>query len=302
VYSVVEPLFAVALLVANNAVAPDAPDLYMFTLPVAFSEPDMSTAWFNWLTYDAVDANDADTAFNTYDAVCASVTNDAVCASVTNDAVCANDDVTAFDAHDAVPNNEPVMPFCTVKLPVIVAEPDNVMVRSEDTSNIADDPVYMVHSEPDTASVTSNNGPFDPLTMNGDEPDLYMFTLPVAFNEPEISTAWFNWLTYDAVDANEADTALSTYDAVCANVTNDAVAACVAYDAVPNNDPVNDVAVKLPVNPYEPVNCFELIHTLPDLTNISPYDVVVDVSSVSCISPSSYPLSIRTCMDPLFDC
>jgi hypothetical protein len=186
----------------------------MFTLPVALIEPDMSTAWFNWLTNDAVAANDDDTAFSTYDAVCAVVTNEAVCASVTNEAVDANDDVIAFDAHDAVPNNEPVMPFCTVKLPVIVAEPFNVITRFEDTSNIADDPVYMVHSEPDTASVTSNNGPFDPLITSGDEPDLYMFTLPVAFSEPEMSTAWFNWLTYDAVDANDDDTAFSTYDAV----------------------------------------------------------------------------------------
>ena len=106
------------------------------------------------------------------------------------------------------------MPFCTFKLPVIIAEPLNVNIRAEVKSNIGSDPVYMVHSEPDTVSVTSNNGPFDPLTISGDEPDLYRFTLPVAFNEPEINTAWFNWLTYDAVDANEADTALSTYDAV----------------------------------------------------------------------------------------
>jgi hypothetical protein len=123
---------------------------------------------------------------------------------------------------------------------VIVAEPFKVITRFEDTSNIADDPVYIVHSEPDTESVTSNNGPFDPLITSGDEPDLYMFTLPVAFNEPEMSTAWFNWLTYDDVDANEADTAFNTYEEVCASVTNDAVSANDAYDAVPFNTPVND--------------------------------------------------------------
>ena len=106
------------------------------------------------------------------------------------------------------------MPFCTVKLPVIVAEPFNVITRFDDTSNIADDPVYMVHSEPDTESVTSNNVPCDPLITSGDEPDLYMFTLPVANSEPDMFTVWFNWLTYDAVDANDDDTALSTYDAV----------------------------------------------------------------------------------------
>ncbi len=82
-----------------------------------------------------------------------------------------------------------------------------------------------MNNEPDTTSAMSNNGPFDPLTANTIEPDLYMFTLPVAFNEPEISTAWFNWLTYDAVDANDDDTALSTYDAVCANTTYEAVCA-----------------------------------------------------------------------------
>jgi hypothetical protein len=153
------------------------PDLYMSTLPVANNEPDMFTVWLSWLTYDAVEANDADTALSTYDAVCAVVTNDAV---------------VAFCAHDAVPNNEPVIPFCTVKLPVIVAEPLKVMVRSDDTSNIGNDPVYIVHNEPDTESVISNNGPCDPLTTSGDEPDLYMFTLPVAFNEPDMFTVWFN--------------------------------------------------------------------------------------------------------------
>lgn len=72
---------------------------------------------------------------------------------------------------------------------MIVAEPLNVIIRFDDTSNIGDDPVYMVHSEPDTASVTSNNVPCDPLIISGDEPDLYMFTLPVALSEPEMFTA-----------------------------------------------------------------------------------------------------------------
>lgn len=93
-----------------------------------------------------------------------------------------------------------------------------------------------------------------------------------------------------------------TNEAVCASTIYDAVAACVAYDEVPNNDPVNDVAEILPVTPYEPVNCFELTHTLPDLTSKSPYDDVVVLSIMLCNSPISYPLSIRTCMDPLIAC
>jgi hypothetical protein len=84
------------------------------------------------------------------------------------------------------------------------------MVRSDDTSNIGEEPVYIVHNEPDTESVISNNGPCDPLTTSGDEPDLYMVTLPVAFNEPDMFTVWFNWLTYDAVEANDALIALVT--------------------------------------------------------------------------------------------
>ena len=97
---------------------------------------------------------------------------------------------------------------------MIIAEPLNVNIRAEVKSNIGNDPVYMVHSEPDTVSVTSSIGPNEPLTVNMLEPDLYMFTLPVALSEPDMFTAWFNWLTYDAVDENDADTALSTYDAV----------------------------------------------------------------------------------------
>jgi hypothetical protein len=109
-----------------------------------------------------VDANEADTAFSTYDAVAACV------------------------AYDAVPNNEPVIPLCTFKLPVIT------VVNPELTCSIGVDPVHTVNSEPDTASSTSNNTPFDPLTANTVEPELYMFTLPVALIEPDMFTVWFN--------------------------------------------------------------------------------------------------------------
>ncbi len=75
--------------------------------------------------------------------------------------------------------------------------------------------------------------------------------------------------------------------------------AIVEYDDVPKSEPVNDVADNEPVKPYEPVNCRLLVHTLPDLTSKSPYELVVVVSRVSCNSPNSYPLSTRTCIDPL---
>ena len=67
-----------------------------------------------------------------------------------------------------------------------------------------------MNNEPDTTSDTSNNGPAEPLTANTVDPDLYILTLPVVLIEPDMFTAWFNWLTYDAVDANDDDTALST--------------------------------------------------------------------------------------------
>jgi hypothetical protein len=41
--------------------------------------------------------------------------------------------------------------------------------------------------------------------------------------------------------------------------TKEAVVALADQLAVPNKDPVNEVALKDPVNPYEPDNCFELI-------------------------------------------
>jgi hypothetical protein len=115
-----------------------------------------------------------------------------------------------------------------------------VVTSDESTTNIFVDPVATVNSAPEIVSVTEINGPVDPLIDNTVEPDLYMFTLPVAFNEPDMFTVWFSWLTYDAVDANDADTAFSTYDAVCAVTTYDAVAAWVAYDAVPFNTPLNE--------------------------------------------------------------
>jgi len=170
----------------------------MDTLPVAFIEPDIYTAWFNWLMYDDVDANDADTAFNTYDAVCDKATYEAVCARVMNDAV------TAFVAHDDVPNNELVTPFCTFKLPVIVVTND------ESTTNMFVDPVDTVNNGPELLSVIDNKGPTDPLIVTTVDPDLYTDTLPVVFNEPDMFTVWFSWLTYDAVDENDALTAFVT--------------------------------------------------------------------------------------------
>jgi hypothetical protein len=78
--------------------------------------------------------------------------------------------------------------------------------------------------------------------------------LPDTVNEPVIITAWFSGLTYEAVDANEADIALEEDIACDALVANDADKACVAYDAVPVkapvsepvNDPVNEVALTAP--------------------------------------------------------
>ena len=74
----------------------------------------------------------------------------------------------------------------------------------------------------------------------------------------------------------------------------EAVKAFVAQLAVPNKLPTNDVAVNEPVIAYEPVSCLEFVQTLPLLISKSPYDVDVDVSTTSCNSPNSYPLSIRT--------
>jgi hypothetical protein len=125
--------------------------------------------------------------------------------------VVTNDAVVALFAQDAVPNNDPVMP------PLTLNEPVTVVVNPELTWNIGVDPVHTVNNEPETTSSTENNTPVDPLTATTFEPDLYVLSEPVNTN------VWFNGFTYDAVDANDDDTALSTYDAVCAFCTNDAV-------------------------------------------------------------------------------
>ena len=113
-----------------------------------------------------------------------------------------NDAVDALFAHDAVPNNDPVIPLLTVNEPVIV------VVNPELTCIIGVEPVHTVNREPETTSSTENNTPVDPLIATTFEPDLYVLSEPVNTN------VWFNGLTNDAVDANDDDTALSTYDAV----------------------------------------------------------------------------------------
>ena len=173
------------------------------------------------------------------------------------------DEVIAFNAHDAVPNNDAVTPLCTFKLPVIVVTND------ESTTNMFVDPVATVNSGPEILSVTVTNGPVEPLMTTTFEPDLYTLKLPVSPNEPVIcadpvygnaATATAP-VTYDAVNAYDDEiTLFEPYgpntpdavmnDAVCAVVTNDAVAACVAYDAVP----VNESAVILPLTDKLPVN------------------------------------------------
>jgi hypothetical protein len=182
------------------------------------NEPVSVSVWLSGLTDDAVDANDADTAFRTYDAVCAVPTKDAVCANEdvvandedtackTYDAVCAvvtNDAVVALFAQDAVPNNDPVIPPLTFNDPVIV------VVKSELTCSIGVEPVHTVNNEPETTSSTVNNTPVEPLTATTFEPDLYVLSEPVNTN------VWFNGFTNDAVDANDADVAIdavSAYD------------------------------------------------------------------------------------------
>jgi len=176
------------------------------------NEPVSVSVWLSGLTDDAVDANDADTAFRTYDAVCAVPTKDAVCANEdvvandedtackTYDAVCAvvmNDAVAACVAYDAVPNNDPVIPPLTLNDPVIV------VVNPELTCSIGVEPVHTVNSEPETTSSTENNTPVDPLIATTFEPDLYVLSEPVNTN------VWFNGFTNDAVDANDADIACS---------------------------------------------------------------------------------------------
>jgi hypothetical protein len=158
-----------------------------------------------------VDANEDDTACNTYEAVCAVVTNDAV---------------DALFAHDAVPNNEPVIPFCTVNDPVITCEPLIVSTRDDCRSTSKAEPEYMLHRDPDNESFTVNSVPNEPLNVNTVEPELYALMDPVTPNEPvicadpvygngEIYPSKYDAVNaYDAVVARDADTAFKTYEAV----------------------------------------------------------------------------------------
>ena len=106
------------------------------------------------------------------------------------------------------------------------------------------EPVATVNNGPEMLSVTESNGPDDPLTVSTVEPDLYMSKLPVTPNEPVIcadpvyGNAATTPVTYDAVNAYDADSelfeydAVTTYEAVCASVTYDAVCAFSTYEAV----------------------------------------------------------------------
>jgi hypothetical protein len=82
--------------------------------------------------------------------------------------------------------------------------------------------------------------------------------LPDTVNEPVIITAWFSGLTYEAVDANEADVALEE-DIACD--------ALVAKLAVPNKLPVNE-----PVN--EAVTEFKTASD-PDTTTFFQFGIVI---------------------------
>ena len=125
-----------------------------------------------------------------------------------------NDAVAEFNAQDAVPNSEPVIPLCTFKLPVIV------VTNYESTTNMFTDPVDTVNNGPEILSVMDINGPVEPLTANTVEPDLYMFTLPVTLSEPVIcadpvyGNAATIPVTCDAVNAYDADSDELEYDAV----------------------------------------------------------------------------------------
>jgi len=74
----------------------------------------------------------------------------------------------------------------------------------------------------------------------------------------------------EAFNANEAVKALDAKDAL---VANEADTALDDQLEVPNRDPVNDVAAKDPVKPYEPESCFEFIQRLPLLTRRSPNEL-----------------------------
>ena len=101
--------------------------------------PDIDTGWFSILTLEAVEANDADTALRTKEAVCANdadVANelDTDCntklAVLALEALVANEEDMELLAQLAVPNKLPVKLFIvatpvTVRDPVILTEPVN---------------------------------------------------------------------------------------------------------------------------------------------------------------------------------
>jgi hypothetical protein len=136
------------------------------------------------------------------------------------------DAVNVRTAHDDVPFNEPVIPFCTVNDPVIVCEPLNVSVRSDCRSTSKAEPEYTLHIDPDNESFTVNSAPNEPLNENTVEPELYALIDPVTPNDPvicadpvygngEIYPSKYDAVNaYDAVVARDADTAFKTYEAV----------------------------------------------------------------------------------------
>ena len=119
--------------------------------PVIVVEPEITTFWFKW---------------------------------VTKDAVWANDELNAWVANEAVPNNELVM-LLILKLPVDTIDP---LVKIE--------PVNVKVS----ALAENNVVPVDPTKL----------VEPLTVREPDITTAWLSWLTLEAVDANDALTAFNT--------------------------------------------------------------------------------------------
>ena len=116
-----------------------------------------------------------------------------------------------LDAYEAVPNNEEVMSPLTFILPVSVIEP-------------------VTSIDPLTSNVSA-------LRSNMTLPVLLLLKLiaPVKISDPDITTAWFNVETHDAVLASEA---VAAYEALIAFCTKLAVDACIAQLAVPNTLPV----------------------------------------------------------------
>ena len=119
-----------------------------------------------------------------------------------------------LDAYEAVPNNEEVMSPLTFILPVSVIEP-------------------VTSIDPLTSNVSA-------LRSNMTLPVLLLLKLidPVKIRDPDITTAWFNVETNDAVLASEA---VAAYEALIAFCTKLAVDACIAQLAVPNTLPVKFV-------------------------------------------------------------